>query len=315
MIYLNPKSNKIIKAKREFHNGMLDFLFKRIDNIGKITGISKSQAIQIECFFDIKINEIIDEILVGEPARLVQLNESINPLIEISDILKKGIKYVFNYNTFITKAKKRYDAYNLAEALSINTCTYCNRNYTNTVIKNNGRKITRPQFDHYFDKDKFPLLSLSFFNLIPSCSICNSSIKGTLKMNLNDYSHPYVDNNINEFSFSYKYSIKSKSGLRVIIIPPKNLKIKNTLKAFALEEIYNSHTDELLNLLKAKQYFSDKYLSILSKNVLKGVDVSREDLYRIVFGTEPNVDKFVKKPFSKFKKDILKELGVIDDKV
>jgi len=64
-------------------------------------------------------------------------------------------------------------------------------------------------------------------------------------------------------------------------------------------------------LIKTRQYFSDRYLSILSSNLLKNVIVSREDLYRIVFGTEYDTTNFENRPFSKFKSDILKELGII----
>lgn len=204
-----------------------------------------------------------------------------------------------------------YDAYKLAEDLDVRTCTYCNRNYTNTVISSNGKKITRPQFDHYFDKNQNPLLAVSFYNLIPSCSICNSSIKGTHKMTLTDYTHPYLDNALRDIRFTYKYTRKSKNGLQVKVVTPDPSKVKNTVDTFAIEEVYDSHTSELLDLLRTKQYFSDRYLSILKSNLLKDVIVSKEDLYRIVFGTEYDETNFISRPFSKFKSDILKELGII----
>lgn len=307
MLYLNPNSVKIIKAKRAFHIGMLDFVFERIDKIRKIKKVDTSK---IECFFDIIINENIDDILIGTPQRLIDINDKINPLINTSADIRKGVEYVFNYESF-TKKQTKYDAYRLSEFLDINTCTYCNRNYTNTVIRNNGEKLTRPQFDHYFDKASNPLLAISFFNMIPSCSICNSSIKGTHKMNLHHYLHPYIDNKIDEIRFTYKYSQDTKSGLKVKVITPDPSKSKNTIETFAIEQVYNSHTSELLDLLKTRQYFSDKYLSILSSNLLKNVVVSKEDIYRIVFGTEYNSINFVNRPFSKFKSDILKELGII----
>lgn len=308
MLHINPKTPKIIKAKRSFHAGMLDFVFKRIDTIKKLKGVDTNQ---IECFFDLYINDILDDILIGTPHTLNQINQRLNGSINSSNSLLKGIEHVFNYDSFIDKKKKMYDAYKLAETLDVRTCTYCNRNYTNTVIKSNGQKITRPQFDHYFDKKANPLLAVSFYNLIPSCSICNSSIKGTHKMNLVDYMHPYIDNNLNDIRFTYKYSLESKSGLRIKVKTPPASKASNTVDAFAIEEVYNSHTGELLDLIKTRQYFSDKYLSILSSNLLRDVIVSKEDLYRIVFGTEYDSINFMNRPFSKFKSDILKELGII----
>ncbi len=309
MLHLFPNSTKIIKAKREFHKGMLDFVLKRIDNIRQINNANTSV---IETMFSNLINGHIDDILIGKPEMLVEINNQINPFINFSSDLRIGIEYVFNYNLFSNKSPKRYDAYKLAQSLDVNTCTYCNRNYTSTIIRNSdGKKLIRPQFDHYFDKATNPLLAISFFNLIPCCSICNSSIKGTVKFNLNDFLHPYIDNNIDDIRFTYKYSNQTKNGLKVEIVTPNPSKAKNTVEAFAIEEVYNGHTSELLDLIKTRQYFSDRYLSILSSNLLKDIIVSKEDLYRIVFGTEYDAVHFVNRPFSKFKYDILKELGII----
>jgi hypothetical protein len=308
MLYLHPHSAKIIKAKRGFHVGMRDFVLRRIDTIRTI---EKANISQIETFFDLVINDEIDNILIGEPRQLASVNSRINPLIQLNADIKKGIEHVFNYDLFIDKCKSRYDAYDLAESLDINTCTYCNRNYTNTVITRKKRKITRPEFDHFFDKGTNPLLAISFYNLIPSCSICNSSVKGSIPMSLANHLHPYLDNNIDNIKFSYKYSKDSNNGLRVKVVTTNPSKEKNTVEVFALEEMYNSHTSELLDLIKTKQYFSDRYLSILTSNLLKHVIVSKEDLYRIVFGTEYNAKDFINRPFSKFKSDILKELGII----
>ena len=308
MLHINPNTPKIIKAKRAFHMGMLDFVFKRIAKIGELDGVNNVIA---ERFFENHIFDLIDDLLIGKPERLIQLSNQLNPFIDFSSDIRKAIEYVFNYDIFITKAKIRFDAYRLADSLDVRTCTYCNRNYTNTVIRKNGDKLTRPEFDHYFDKASHPVIAISFYNLIPSCSICNSSIKGTHKMNLVDYMHPYIDNNLDDIRFTYKYTLETKSGFRIKVKTPPASKASNSVDAFAIEEVYNSHTGELSDLIKTRQYFSDKYLSILSSNLLRDVIVSKEDLYRIVFGTEYDSINFINRPFSKFKSDILKELGII----
>ena len=307
MLFINPKLASVTKAQLDFHTNMIDFVYERIDKIKTLKNVDNAQ---VECFFDLYINNNIDDILIGVPATLVKINQNLNPLINSSKSIKAGISYVFNYDIFISKKSKKYDAYNLADSLDIRTCTYCNRNYTNTVIRSNGKKITRPQFDHFMDKGTNPLLAISFFNLIPSCSICNSGIKGTKAMNLREYLHPYLDNDIDNIRFTYRLS-KDKHGHRIVIKTPDTSKAKKTVELFALEEIYNSHTGELLDLLQTKQHFSEKYLSILDSNLLKGVIVSKEEMYRIVFGTEFHSENFINRPFSKFKNDILKELGII----
>lgn len=308
MLYLNPNTPKIIKAKRAFYQGMLPFVLARIDKCYRRSG--KSSDV-IRRLFHLHVMGILDDILVGEPSRLVSINAYLKPFIDHIPDFKIAIEYVFNYDVFVKRTKTRFDAYQLADLLDIRTCTYCNRNYTNTVIKENGKKISRAQFDHYFDKDTHSVLAISFYNLIPSCSICNTSIKGTRKMSLLDYTHPYLDDALDQITFTYKYSHLSKNGLQVKLKVLNPSIAKNTIDAFAIEEMYNSHTIELLDLLKIKQYYSDRYLSILEANLLKHVILSREELYRMVFGTEYHEQNFINRPLSKFKSDILKELGVI----
>jgi len=310
MIFLNPSQAKIKRAKRAFHEGMSNFIYTRLDNLSnpkKKLDFNKAYVLK---FIESFLIDQIDEILIASPPELLEIERAILPMYKNSTLLK-GIKYVFNYDLFIKKANIRYDAYNLAAELDINTCPYCNRNYTNTVISKKGVKICRPQFDHYFDKDTHSLLAISFYNLVPSCSTCNSSVKGTKKMNLKDFSHPYLDNFIDDFKFTYKFKNDTKTGLKIEIRADVGSKIEKTIKTFAIEEIYNSHCNELRDLIKVRNYFSDNYMQILKNNLLKDVIVSKEELYRIIFGAEIDTENFINRPFSKFKYDFLKELGII----
>ena len=89
-------------------------------------------------------------------------------------------------------------------------------------------------------------------------------------------------------------------------------KIEKTFEDMFLETVYNSHISELKDLLELKSRFSDRYLSILSSNILgPSIPISQEELYRLAFGVELAKEDFYKRPFSKFKNDILKELNVI----
>ncbi|MBC6606941.1 hypothetical protein H8B13_08940 [Hymenobacter sp. BT188] len=308
MLHIPPHSLVVLKARRAFYKAMIDFVFERIDNIPKLKNINTRIAVSM---FDSFINDNIDGILIGDPKELIVYNSNIDPLIKSVPDFSVAVEYVFNYEVFREKKKIKYCAYNLASDLGIDTCVYCNRNYTSTVVSKNGRKITRPQFDHFFDKADNPLLALSFYNLIPSCYVCNSNIKGTNKMNLSKHLHPYIDDGLSDIAFSYDYSRSTPSGLEIKIITPKLSKASNTISIFAVEEIYNAHTSELRDLIRLRTFFSERYFDVLSAGLLKGVIVSKPDLYRVVFGTEYTTSNFVKRPFSKFKSDILKELGVI----
>jgi len=150
----------------------------------------------------------------------------------------------------------------LAEKLNINSCTYCNRIYTSTIINKKGNKIIRPTLDHWFPKSDFPLLALSFYNLIPSCSNCNSSVKGATNFNLKDHIHPYVDKSqTQDFKFNYRFN-KNLNKYRIYIQDTNlfNSKSRNTLQSMFIDEMYNSHQSELDDLIKVKMNYSESYI-------------------------------------------------------
>lgn len=312
MIHLDPNSSKIEEAKNEYYKEMSKLIKDRIENINKIkpeTGINYEIAKHLVYLY---IESNLEKILIGLPEELEKINDFLNVFIEISSDFKLAIKYIFNYDWFTDKKKKIYNAYSLAKKLDVKTCVYCNRNYTNTVITRKEEKLIRPEFDHFFDKGKNPLLALSFFNLIPSCNICNSRIKHSKEFKLETHIHPYLDDKINEIKFTYIYDIKENNDLKIKVKAENCERTKRTIKDFAVEEVYNSHTDILSDLLKTRKAFSDRYLDILSENLLEGINISKEELYRLAFGVEAETKDFVKRPMSKFKNDILKELGIID---
>ena len=68
-----------------------------------------------------------------------------------------------------------WNRHNFVQRLNLRVCPYCNRQYITSFYKND-RKVTTADIDHYFPKKQYPLLSMYFFNLIPSCSVCNSGL-------------------------------------------------------------------------------------------------------------------------------------------
>ncbi len=273
----------------------------------------------------------LKEIITGLPDKLKTINDGFYASLGAKRKKSKHIKAIngkfakiIDYELFSEKRVRNYDAYDLAEELDIQTCTYCNRQRTITVLKSKSVKdhITRPQFDHFFPQSKYPLLALSFYNLIPSCSLCNTTLKGEKELKLDDHIHPYIDNCYNYFSFSFvpknTISIKGTRNNHKITLntddannPNLAKKIKNTFDIFKVTEIYNGHSEEISDLLRLKDVMSDKYLEMLANNTYKNLSISEDELYRLAFGTYRDEANFSKRPFSKLKKDILKELGMI----
>lgn len=247
-------------------------------------------------------------VLIGTPATLDRIKERFSAEAE-----KKTIRSLFPYSAFIDKdgaTFKYYNAYHLAENLGITTCVYCNRLYTHTVITKKREYIARPTFDHWFPKTQYPLLALSFYNLIPSCSICNSSIKGTAVYTLQDHFHPYFRHPSSEriLDFKFSYTLKDHERVESRVIS-KNDFTAGSLEAMKLQQIYSTHADEIRELIYLKKAYSDSYLTSLS-SILKS-NLTKEEIYRLAFGVYLEDDQLYKRPLSKLKKDILEELGIV----
>jgi len=270
----------------------------------------------------IKVN--LYEIITGTPEVIKKLNTRFKRLDSYSNskIMQGKVSNIFDYKRFRTKSVSLYDAYDLANNLGVRSCLYCNRMYTITVAKGTkaNQKITRPQFDHFFDQAKNPLLALSIYNLIPSCTICNTSLKGRKEFTLSSYMHPYIDNYINQYAYRFiPHNVSSilgrKSNLEVeVAIKTDQLgdfvKIKNTSELFKLSEVMSGHSEELKDLFDIRYKFSQRYFKELFSTYQK-LGLSYEEVYRIVFGVHYIEDDFSQRPFSKLKKDILKELSIV----
>ncbi len=225
----------------------------------------------------------------------------------------QAINIFFNYDAHISKEKNM--SYFLSENLDANTCTYCNRTYTLTVYEQSGvgefEGLIRPEFDHWLPQSLYPDLALSYFNLIPSCKLCNSSLKHKKKVDLDNYIHPYIDK---EDGFNFRYIPLSDGHYAVnTVIESTNAamcnKIKNTLKLFRIQEIYNAHAPfELQDIMDLANANSKDYVEPLIRNIIRDLGVTTRDAYRMIFGIEFEKDLFLNRPFSKFKMDILKQL-------
>ncbi len=334
MFYIDPFEPTNVTASQEHLKNIKCFIKKKLDGPRCVPAcnICTSQLSTVPIHPDLKTfllnNNNLEAIISGNPQELLNVNHRFwNVLIpyftmnnwnvflhyNIENITqeKKNLEKIFDYKSwFCKKDSKYYSAYDLAQSLQRNSCTYCNRIHTST-ISSKGRNLIRTTLDHWFPKTDFPLLALSFYNLIPSCSNCNSSVKGATNFNLKDHIHPYVDVNQNEeFRFNYKYNSALNSyTICLQDIDSLNSKAKNTLKGMYIDEMYNSHQSELRDLIKIKTNYSKSYIESIEK--LFGNKLTKEEVYRILFGAEIESKDFHKLPLSKFKSDILKELDIL----
>ena len=226
------------------------------------------------------------------------------------------IRDAFDYEGQLAQKKSR--TYRITFEQGHNTCTYCNRQYTITITKDNENndesRIARPQLDHWFSKELYPLMSLSLYNLIPCCSICNSSLKGNTIFKLSTHVHPYLDSTPDEPKFTFSYLPIAMGKYEVSIENLINKKEENMVDVFKLREAYRYHGDlEVKDILQYNYQYSDAYLKALLHELLEHYKLSEVDIYRMLFGTELETSKNLNRPFSKLKRDILTEIGILKD--
>jgi len=254
-----------------------------------------------ECKYSLK------EVLTAKPEKLDEIAKWGRDKVEEYNFM------IGKYKNFATK-KDEYNAYDLAKKLNVNVCPYCNINSTYTVVKKDGKKILRPEFDHFYDKATNPILALSFYNLIPSCHICNSTLKGGKEFSIHSHLNPHSDNfdEVATFSLKIKNSnfYYSLDGFEVKL-ETKDERAQNNVKSFELDTLYENHKDIVLELIQKEAIYNESYLDELLIQYEGTLFKNREDLQRLISGGYVSDNEIGKRPLSKLVKDISNELGLL----
>jgi hypothetical protein len=258
-------------------------------------------------------------ILTAKPA---DLNDFINDFetkfsaIILSNSLELG--HIFYYYDY-----KKWKAYELAMKIDVNVCPYCNRMYTFT-IGNDKRRGTRFEFDHFYLKSKYPYLALSFYNLIPSCHVCNSNFKGSKDFTINNNIHPYIEGFSSDVVFSIKprsiqfingnhsaYRIKFKKGINSNWDQQKIKAAFENITTFRITELHNMHKDYVDEIIQKSIVYNPDYISGLFNQFQGSLFKNVEDVHRFVLGNYTEEYNYQKRALSKVTADISKELGLI----
>ncbi len=213
-------------------------------------------------------------------------------------------KLLFNYYKIINYKKDgETHAVWLIRNVGVTVCPYCNHNYIFTRDPKKG--VGRAQLDHYYHQDKYPHLSLSFYNLIPSCSVCNQ-LKSTTNLDFSPYEKGlervdlfYINNLITNMLKTNTAEIKVK----------KSKEWNKNIDKLNIESLYGQHTKYADDLIfKAQAYTNGYYNSIM--NTFNDLGLSLSDMQRMIFGNYLEIEELGKQPLSKFSKDLLKQLGI-----
>jgi hypothetical protein len=217
-----------------------------------------------------------------------------------------------NYNAF----RKEY-ADKIIDIIGLKTCPYCNAMLAIVVPNCKGKQVSRFQLDHYYPKSKYPLLSISLFNLIPSCGNCNIR-KGRKNVKLSLDFHLYgIKTPLNAFKFKIPSSSVS-TYLSTNNIEDIEIDFENGIDAdkkyaehhdqsYDIQGIYNTQKDVVEELFwKAKAYNKSRI-----EELSKILNLDKVQIKRMVIGSYIENEDIHKRPLTKFTQDIARQLKLI----
>ena len=245
---------------------------------------------------------MLKKIIVCRPADFKQLRKEIVAILPEhvfydngqTPFNKKLLSDLFKYDTFRDSPScKNF----LLDKLKIgkSKCVYCNISDTD-VVNNNPDPAAKPDLaayldlDHFLDKARNPFFALSFYNLVPCCTTCNSRVKGTTSFDIDTHVNPFH----HSFDDLYKFVYLGTGRIDVINrgIKPDDLTAQdfNILSRTAhklddLEDLldwYTEYSRDGLNTENEKRMFVrhfKRFVPIKRQDMLK---FSRGKLYRDV---------------------------------
>lgn len=283
---LDPKKTTLVK-------NMYEYLLKNVKQNNKGFSILTAKPIELQNFI-IRFRKKHLASIIGEQGEFGK---------------------IFYYDQY-----DKWKAYELGKKIGITVCPYCNRSYTFIIGTDKG-KGTRFEYDHFYSQKSHPYLALCFYNLVPSCHICNANLKREKKFTLKSNIHPYIEGFSSNIVFSLDtlnvnfingnptaYNIVFKKGNQCQWNQEKVKAAFNNIKTFKLESIYNLHKDYVDEIITKSKIYSESYINDLFNTYSGTLFNSKEDIKRLLAGNYINELDYGKRVLSKLTGDISSEL-------
>lgn len=226
----------------------------------------------------------------------------------------RNIDYKVQYKNFRSKNDGLWNGKELLKMLDVNICPYCGMNYITSVSKKNGEIKTIASLDHYLPKNKYPFLAMNIYNLIPSCTNCNSIFKYQEE---DAVIYPFNEALDDSITFSLKdanalintiINLQIDTVAEIEILPKKYhsseyyKRLQNHIKILALEERYNNFQNIAKSLIKKRHIYNRSCL----EKIEKLTNLTKTQLENLLIKQDLLSNDEI---FSKFKKDIWNQLS------
>lgn len=221
----------------------------------------------------------------------------------VNEYNSRQTKIPKEYKRFIieTLYKQRFPRQEFVEELQVTVCPYCNRNFVNSTYKR-----TMCDLDHFYDKETYPILAVSFHNLVPVCHACNHA-KARKAISYSPHNMNFNTDDLLSFDYFVTGMDYLSDNKQIGIEIDCTGAFQSNVKELKLREVYQIHSDIVQECIKKAIMFNPEYLTNLF-NTYNGLFESEEELYRIVFGNYMEESSYGKRPLSKLTKDILSKL-------
>ena len=280
-LYVSSSINIIEDA---FYSDLLSYPFDKTKSLKKKFNFNSTNDLNLEELFTIliKLDEDFKYIFRGYslkniilmkpeaiPSFIIEIESRISFILQKdymdgSDELYNKLKSIFDYTKFQNKIITPFFKNNFF----FKTCHYCNKTYTTDIVfeKKDKEIIVTYQLDHFYEKANYSYLGLSFYNFIPCCSTCNSTIKNREVKSIVDdcFSKKCIAPNNKNFYFHNKVkfktffakddiAIKDIDDFTILLKEKYKDEYKEYIRIFNLNEVYLAHRDIVLSMIKKKE--------------------------------------------------------------
>lgn len=192
--------------------------------------------------------------------------------------------------------------------MGLKSCVYCNAASTLTGLDGD----VFYQMDHYLPKSEYPFLCTCFYNLQPSCGICNGH-KLTQSSDFGLYVNAGQGKEVNPFLFVPQVVDVGGMGNQNCIdidftgkYKKPTAESKDHDRVFHIKSLYHGHRDKVKDLYDKNYKLNDSYIQATHDSY--GINPTRQDVLAFMENFPTEEERIHDKPFTKLKQDTMKQL-------
>ncbi|MCI8371208.1 MAG: hypothetical protein HFG65_16825 [Hungatella sp.] len=226
----------------------------------------------------------------------------------------------------------------IIQLIGVEVCPYCNRNFIENYVvrqEKGQQAYFKGDLDHHYAKEEIPALALSFFNLVPSCKVCNHEKSDSIKRTF----YPFYDQEENEYQFRIEMYDNSDTHDLVFEEPIEDIekkrfdstvwqgisdhfkiklcarngkalseRMENSKEIFHLEKKYNHSKEYVKELIRKRYIYAETHKENLLKN-FAAIFTDEKQIAETLYSYSDREEYVRNRPLSKLTKDLLIQLG------